>query len=305
MQQKVRRRENALSSPQNVQSSPRGPPRPVRRGRGRPSVRPRRAGRGGGGLRGGARGSGDPSPSGASCPRSSSSLLLFLPPSPSPLRNSPTQAHPPLLSAPLAPSRFLYSILASLSDRVSPRAALVRSQPASQPANTQSVSLASSPSIPHGHSRSNQRRQDLSYVLPPPSLPRLPPFFYADAYPPLARPQKPESRPSRTSPFLSIPWIDHPRSSCPLASLSQRVAVDDPRKIVKVVASDGKSGDTRDLIYTNCKVVGNGSFGIVFQAKLLEDSNPVCDIAIKKVLQDKRFKVLFALFIAFLVALSV
>lgn len=67
-------------------------------------------------------------------------------------------------------------------------------------------------------------------------------------------------------------------------------AVDDPRKIVKVVASDGKTGDTRDLVYTNCKVIGNGSFGIVFQAKLLEDSNPVCDIAIKKVLQDKRFK---------------
>ena len=69
-----------------------------------------------------------------------------------------------------------------------------------------------------------------------------------------------------------------------------QLAVDDPRKIVKVVASDGKSGETRDLIYTNCKVIGNGSFGIVFQAKLLEDSNPVCDIAIKKVLQDKRFK---------------
>ncbi|KAI0710454.1 Pkinase-domain-containing protein [Cerioporus squamosus] len=66
--------------------------------------------------------------------------------------------------------------------------------------------------------------------------------------------------------------------------------VDDPRKIVKVVASDGKTGDTRDLVYTNCKVIGNGSFGIVFQAKLLEDSNPVADIAIKKVLQDKRFK---------------
>ena len=75
-------------------------------------------------------------------------------------------------------------------------------------------------------------------------------------------------------------------------------AVDDPRKIVKVVASDGKTGDTRDLVYTNCKVIGNGSFGIVFQAKLLEDSNPVCDIAIKKVLQDKRFKAcLFLLFV--------
>ena len=89
-------------------------------------------------------------------------------------------------------------------------------------------------------------------------------------------------------------WYSFLSFFCLVAS----TAVDDPRKIVKVVASDGKSGETRDLIYTNCKVIGNGSFGIVFQAKLLEDSNPVCDIAIKKVLQDKRFKAcLFLLFV--------
>ena len=40
-------------------------------------------------------------------------------------------------------------------------------------------------------------------------------------------------------------------------------AVDDPRKVVKVVAQDGKTGETRDLAYTNCKVIGNGSFGII------------------------------------------
>ncbi|TCD62260.1 regulator of ime2 [Steccherinum ochraceum] len=67
-------------------------------------------------------------------------------------------------------------------------------------------------------------------------------------------------------------------------------AVDDPRKVVKVVAQDGKTGDTRDLAYTNCKVIGNGSFGIVFQAKLLDEQPPASEIAIKKVLQDKRFK---------------
>ncbi|CCM03915.1 uncharacterized protein FIBRA_06066 [Fibroporia radiculosa] len=67
-------------------------------------------------------------------------------------------------------------------------------------------------------------------------------------------------------------------------------AVDDPRKVVKVVASDGKTGDQKDLIYTNCKVIGNGSFGIVFQAKLLDESEGSSEIAIKKVLQDKRFK---------------
>lgn len=69
------------------------------------------------------------------------------------------------------------------------------------------------------------------------------------------------------------------------------VAIDDPRKVVKVVASDGKTGDTRDISYTNCKVIGNGSFGVVFQAKLTSDPESGEDIAIKKVLQDKRFKV--------------
>lgn len=81
-----------------------------------------------------------------------------------------------------------------------------------------------------------------------------------------------------------------PKSSKSIYDAFPNPAVDDPRKVVKVVASDGKSGDQRDLAYTNCKVIGNGSFGIVFQAKLLDDPNP-SDIAIKKVLQDKRFKV--------------
>jgi glycogen synthase kinase 3 beta len=39
--------------------------------------------------------------------------------------------------------------------------------------------------------------------------------------------------------------------------------------------------------YTQCKIVGNGSFGVVFQTKLSPDGE---DAAIKRVLQDKRFK---------------
>ena len=75
--------------------------------------------------------------------------------------------------------------------------------------------------------------------------------------------------------------------------LVNQLAIDDPHRIVKVVASDGRSGDQRELAYTNCKVIGNGSFGVVFQAKLLaESSKDNEEIAIKKVLQDKRFKVL-------------
>lgn len=68
-------------------------------------------------------------------------------------------------------------------------------------------------------------------------------------------------------------------------------AIDDPHKVIKVIASEGKSGETRDLTYTNCKVAGNGSFGVVFQAKLVGPPKDGDDIAIKKVLQDKRFKV--------------
>lgn len=71
----------------------------------------------------------------------------------------------------------------------------------------------------------------------------------------------------------------------------RHIAIDDPSKIVKVVAQDGKNGETRELSYNNCKVIGNGSFGVVFQARLLGAPKELEDIAIKKVLQDKRFKV--------------
>ncbi|KAI9347362.1 kinase-like domain-containing protein [Obelidium mucronatum] len=53
------------------------------------------------------------------------------------------------------------------------------------------------------------------------------------------------------------------------------------------MANDGKTGESIELSYTNYKVVGNGSFGVVFQAKLLDSGTYG---AIKKVLQDKRFK---------------
>ncbi|CAG8818448.1 7966_t:CDS:2, partial [Racocetra persica] len=61
----------------------------------------------------------------------------------------------------------------------------------------------------------------------------------------------------------------------------------DPHKVIKVVASDGKTGEEFDLSYTVTKVIGNGSFGVVFQAKLINSGD---ETAIKKVLQDKRFK---------------
>ena len=51
---------------------------------------------------------------------------------------------------------------------------------------------------------------------------------------------------------------------------------------------DGLSGETREMQYSQCKIAGNGSFGVVFQIKLSPSGE---DAAIKRVLQDKRFKV--------------
>ncbi|KAF8510227.1 Pkinase-domain-containing protein [Hysterangium stoloniferum] len=75
-----------------------------------------------------------------------------------------------------------------------------------------------------------------------------------------------------------------------MSGSSLKMGIDDPHKVVKVLASDGKTGQQKDLSYTNCKVIGNGSFGVVFQAKVLNAAKGDEDIAIKKVLQDKRFK---------------
>ncbi|PAV24396.1 Pkinase-domain-containing [Pyrrhoderma noxium] len=66
--------------------------------------------------------------------------------------------------------------------------------------------------------------------------------------------------------------------------------IDDPHKIVKVSAQDGKTGDALEFAYTNTKIIGNGSFGVVFQAKVVSGGKEGEDVAIKKVLQDKRFK---------------
>ncbi|KAL2888592.1 cmgc/gsk protein kinase [Ceratocystis lukuohia] len=58
-------------------------------------------------------------------------------------------------------------------------------------------------------------------------------------------------------------------------------------EVVREKVQDGVTGETRELQYTQCKIVGNGSFGVVFQTKLTPSGE---DAAIKRVLQDKRFK---------------
>lgn len=62
----------------------------------------------------------------------------------------------------------------------------------------------------------------------------------------------------------------------------------DGSKVTTVVATAGQGSDRpQEVSYMDTKVIGNGSFGVVFQAKLVESGELV---AIKKVLQDKRFK---------------
>lgn len=69
-----------------------------------------------------------------------------------------------------------------------------------------------------------------------------------------------------------------------VALLTARVAAE----VIREKVQDGVTGETRELQYTQCKIVGNGSFGVVFQTKLSPSGE---DAAIKRVLQDKRFKV--------------
>jgi glycogen synthase kinase 3 beta len=58
--------------------------------------------------------------------------------------------------------------------------------------------------------------------------------------------------------------------------------------VIREKVQDGLTGETKEMQYTQCKIVGNGSFGVVFQTKLSPSGE---DAAIKRVLQDKRFKV--------------
>jgi len=67
-----------------------------------------------------------------------------------------------------------------------------------------------------------------------------------------------------------------------------RYAANKVPEVIREKVQDGLTGETRELAYTQCKIVGNGSFGVVFQTKLSPSGE---DAAIKRVLQDKRFKV--------------
>lgn len=58
--------------------------------------------------------------------------------------------------------------------------------------------------------------------------------------------------------------------------------------VITVVATPGPENESsREISYIERGAVGSGSFGIVYQARLCENNQIV---AIKRVLQDKRFK---------------
>ena len=190
-------------------------------------------------------------------------------------------------------SIHLYFFLLSITPTTSSRLIQTSSHPHLPPRSTPSSRLPQV-ILHNGYTWSNQRCKDKSCVfrilcaqMPiPVSLSVRSHIGCSYLFWPLRllTPQNPSSIPLRPTPCL------HHRTFLRNFVIIT-TAIDDPRKVVKVVASDGKTGDTRDISYTNCKVIGNGSFGVVFQAKLVSDPESGEDIAIKKVLQDKRFKV--------------
>lgn len=58
-------------------------------------------------------------------------------------------------------------------------------------------------------------------------------------------------------------------------------------KTMPVTMGSSRRLDARNISYEAKRIIGNGSFGVVFEANVLETGEVV---AIKKVLQDKRFK---------------
>lgn len=67
-----------------------------------------------------------------------------------------------------------------------------------------------------------------------------------------------------------------------------QISEGDPRTPGQIITATGGSGANKQTFnYITERVVGNGSFGVVFQARCQETGDVV---AIKKVLQDKRFK---------------
>ncbi|THU58659.1 hypothetical protein C4D60_Mb03t16700 [Musa balbisiana] len=98
----------------------------------------------------------------------------------------------------------------------------------------------------------------------------------------LAPPPRPEMADKKVAPFST--------SSHPADSLFRCLLWESEPVTGHIISTTigGKNGEPKQTIsYMAERVVGTGSFGVVFQAKCLETGETV---AIKKVLQDKRYK---------------
>ena len=68
---------------------------------------------------------------------------------------------------------------------------------------------------------------------------------------------------------------------------STTAAVDNMTESAANSKGGGPLATEQNISYSAQRIIGNGSFGVVFEAKVVETGKVV---AIKKVLQDKRFK---------------
>lgn len=99
---------------------------------------------------------------------------------------------------------------------------------------------------------------------------------------------------SNPCPFPVMSFPNHSALGCggrrgKISGLCSLGSLGDSGKVTTVVATLGQGPErSQEVAYTDIKVIGNGSFGVVYQARLAETRELV---AIKKVLQDKRFKV--------------
>ncbi|GAA5886165.1 hypothetical protein JCM6882_004285 [Rhodosporidiobolus microsporus] len=153
------------------------------------------------------------------------------------------------------------------------------------------INFVPSPRRPRSRSRSFRARHAPAHLVVESVTPSSSPTLDDD---PLDPSNTPASRSTSTSTSTKPPLPTSSDSTTTTSSAPTRRA-DESQKVVKVIASHGKTGDQCELSYSSCKVVGNGSFGVVFQAKLAPgslgpDNEGDDDVAIKKVLQDKRFK---------------
>lgn len=92
----------------------------------------------------------------------------------------------------------------------------------------------------------------------------------------------------RQRPASFIEGAKTSQTSQPGSYSGLKVVSKDGSKVTTVYATPGHGPDrAEEVSYADSKVIGNGSFGVVYQARLCESGELV---AIKKVLQDKRFK---------------